>query len=58
MRRGRQRAEASAALPSVHVQTDKYLLSAAFLQSVYHLLKLQGCDLHFLFQLIHKRVVL
>lgn len=40
------------------MRTDKYLLSAAFLQSVYHLLKLQGCDLHFLVQLIHKRVVL
>lgn len=33
------------------------LLPTAFLQPVDHLLKLQLAELHFLFQLIHKHVV-
>ena len=33
------------------------LLSTAFLQPVNHLLKLQEADLHLLFQLVDKRVV-
>lgn len=33
------------------------LLSTAFLQPVYHLLKLQQADLHLLFQLVDKRIV-
>lgn len=33
------------------------LLPTAFLQPVDHLLKLQLAELHFLFQLIHKHVI-